>query len=101
MGTMVMRQNPREDPLVRSARREAAVVASVSVAATAYSLGYCGLRGYGRAEEPIGFVLGFPAWVFWGIVVPWLACVVVSGWLSWSFMTDDELGEEREAPVDD
>ena len=59
---------PPEDPLIRNARREALAVALVAVLATAYSVGYCTLFGYGRAGEPVRFVLGFPAWVFWGIV---------------------------------
>jgi len=87
---------PPEDPLIRNARREALVVALVAVLATAYSVGYCTLFGYGRVGEPVRFVLGFPAWVFWGIVVPWGVCVLIAGWFSWWFMSDDELGAERE-----
>jgi hypothetical protein len=85
-----------EDPLVRDARREAAVVALVAASATVYSVGYCALFGYGRAGEPIRFVLGFPSWVFWGIVFPWGVCVLTCGWFSSRFMSDGELGEVSE-----
>jgi hypothetical protein len=85
-----------EDPVVRDCRREAVAAAVVAVAAMAYTIGYCTLFGYGRAGEPIRFVLGFPSWVFWGIVAPWGACVLVSAWFSWRFMSDEELGEVRE-----
>jgi hypothetical protein len=87
---------PPEDPLVRDSRREAAAVAVIAIAAMAYSVGYCALFGYGRAGEPIHFVLGFPSWVFWGIVAPWGACVLIAGWFSWRFMSDEALGAVRE-----
>jgi hypothetical protein len=87
---------PPEDPLVRNARREALAVALVAVLATTYTVVYCTLFGYGRVGEPIRFLFGFPAWVFWGIVVPWGACVLIAGWFSCGFMSDDELGAERE-----
>ena len=91
---------PAEDPVVRDCRREAAAVALIAIAAMGYSLVYCTLFGYGRAGEPIRFVLGFPSWVFWGIVAPWGVCVLISGWFSWRFMSDEELGDVRE-DVDD
>ena len=86
---------PPEDPLVRDARREAAAVALVAVVATAYTVGYCALFGYGREGEPIRFVLGFPSWVFWGILAPWGVCVLISAWFSWRFLRDEDLGEDR------
>lgn len=87
---------PPEDPLVRDCRREAAVVAVLALAAMTYSVGYCALRGYGRAGEPIAFVLGVPSWVFWGIVAPWGVCVLIAAWFSGWFLRDDPLGEVRE-----
>jgi hypothetical protein len=90
-----------EDPLVRAARREALTVALVAALATAYSVGYCTLFGYGRAGEPIRFVLGFPAWVLWGVVAPWAACVLVCAWFSFRFMEDRDLGEPHEDEGDD
>jgi hypothetical protein len=87
---------PPEDPVVRDCRREAAAVAGIALAAMAYSVGYCALFGYGRAGEPIHFVLGFPSWVFWGIVAPWGVCVLIAGWFSSRFMSDEELGDVRE-----
>jgi hypothetical protein len=90
-----MHQPRDEDQLVRDARREAVATALVVIAATAYSVGYCALFGYGREGEPIRFVLGFPSWVFWGVVAPWAGCVLISGWFSWRFMRDDDLGRDR------
>jgi hypothetical protein len=96
---MVM-TTPREDPVVRDCRRETAVVTVIAVAALVYSVGYCAIFGYGRAGDPIRFVLGFPSWVFWGIVAPWGVCVVISGWFAWWFMGETELGKAREDEAD-
>jgi hypothetical protein len=38
-------------------------------------------------------VFGFPDWVFWGIITPWVTCVVVGLWFSYAFMTDEEVGD--------
>jgi hypothetical protein len=97
---MAMSEHP-EDPMVRACRREAALVALIACAATAYSVGYCACFGYGQVGEPIRFVLGFPSWVFWGIVAPWGVCVLIAGWFSGWFMSDEELGEVREDISDD
>jgi hypothetical protein len=89
-----------KDPVWKSARREALVIAAVALLATLYSLGYCYAFGYARAGEPIRFVLGFPAWVFWGIVAPWLGCVGFAAWFSLAFMTDEDLGSDSQASED-
>lgn len=96
-----MSENRPEDPLLRTARHEAKVVAVISLVAAIYTLGYCARFGYARSGAPLRFVLGFPAWVFWGIVVPWCVCVMIAAWLSFWFMTDDDLGPEREAAADE
>jgi hypothetical protein len=87
---------PPEDPLVRDSRREAVAVALIAIAALAYSVGYSAWFGYGRAGEPLRFVLGFPSWVFWGIMAPWGTCVLIAAWFSWRFMGEEELGAVRE-----
>ncbi len=88
--------NPHDDPVLVSARREGLVVLVVWLAAMSYTIGYCYLNGYNRTIESLTFVLGIPDWIFWGIVVPWLVCVVVSWIFSYVFMTDADLGEENE-----
>ena len=80
-----------EDPVVRSARREAVVTLLIFCAALAYTLGYCVWHAYGRVEPPTVFYLGFPDWVFWGIIVPWIGCVGISWWFAYRFMTDEPI----------
>ena len=87
-----------EDPVARTGRREAMVSAAIWCVAAAYTVGYCGLCGYGRAAEDLRFVLGIPDWVFWGIVAPWSLCLAVGVWFSYAFMTDADLQEEESLP---
>ena len=85
---------PNDDPVLRSARREAVVVFFTWLAAMAWTIAYCYLNGYGRAPESLTFVLGFPDWVFWGIVVPWSICSLFALYFGATFMRDEDLGEE-------
>ena len=57
--------------------------------------------GYGREIGDLTFVhlgagIAFPDWVFWGIIVPWLACFVFGGIFAFGWMQDADLGEELE-----
>ncbi len=81
----------KELPLLKSARREALTAMSIWLVATIYSVGYCCLYGYGRAPESLTYVLGFPDWVFWGIVLPWGLCTIGASLFAFCFMTDEEL----------
>jgi len=85
---------PTDDPVLRSARREALVVLAAWLAAMTYTVTYCYMNGYNRSTESLTFVLGFPDWVFWGIVAPWSVCVIFSFWFGATFMKDEDLGEE-------
>ncbi len=87
---------PSADPVFVSARREAIVAMAVWAVATAYSVGYCALYGYGRAPESLTYVLWFPDWIFWGVVAPWLACILVSLWFAFVFMRDEDLGSNEQ-----
>jgi len=88
-----------EDPLLHSARREAIVSLALAALALAYTIGYAALFGYGRTGESLTFVLGIPDWVFWGIVIPWLACLGASWWFSFWFVEDDILEHAEAAPL--
>jgi hypothetical protein len=84
----------REDPVLKSARREALIVFATWIVALTYTIGYSARFGYGRKLEDLHFILGFPDWVFWGIVVPWGVCVVFSWFFASVLMTDEDLGED-------
>ena len=74
------------------------------VIAMIYTVGYCYLNGYGRSAESLSFVLWFPDWVFWGIILPWSICILASVAFAFRFMGDEPLGEEvdsEEPPASD
>jgi hypothetical protein len=85
----------REDPILRSSRREAIVVFAIWAIACVYSVGYCYWFGYYRSAESLRYFAGIPDWVFVGLVVPWTLCTMLSFWISNYFMSDDDLGEEQ------
>lgn len=80
-------------PLLQSARREMALALCTWAVACVYTLTVCLTRGYARDVErdPLTYILGFPDWVFWGIIVPWIACTVFSAWFALRFMRDESL----------
>lgn len=90
-----------EDPVLRSARREATLTLVFWLLVTCYCVGYCYWHGYAHSPEDLAqkaaeltFVLGVPSWVFWGLLVPWLGCLAFSTWFAFGFMADDPLGDE-------
>ena len=90
----------REDPVLHSSRREAIVVLISWLCAFAYTVTYCYRYGYNRPAEDLQFVLGFPDWIFWGIVTPWAVCFVIAWWFSYVFVTDADLGQELDETDD-
>lgn len=89
----------RELPLLKSARREAIGALAIWFSATVYSVGYCTLNGYGRDPKTLTFVLGFPDWVFWGLIVPWGTCTIVASLFAFLFMKDEDLDGTTEAAM--
>jgi hypothetical protein len=88
-----------DDPLLKSARREAGVTLCIFLAALAYTIGYCTLKGYDAAPEGLELVLGVPSWVMWGVFAPWGVCTLFHCWFSMAFMQDHKL-EDPAAPPD-
>ena len=73
------------------------VVVAIWLVAAVWSIGYCYTQGYvGGPGQPavrdIRFILGFPDWIFWGVIVPWLVCAVLSLGVSAFVMRDEDLG---------
>jgi hypothetical protein len=86
--------NRAEDPVLVSARREALIVLVIWLGAMTYTVTACWICGYGRDPATLRFVFGFPDWVFWGIISPWLVCFGLSYIFSHWIMRDDPLGED-------
>jgi len=84
-----------EDPVLTSSRREALLVLVTWLLAASYSIGVCYAWGYERDAATLTYVLGFPDWIFWGVVVPWSACTLICFVMANFVITDDDLGEEQ------
>lgn len=84
--------------LVASARREAILCGIVFVVALVATITTSVRMGYGDPNTPLEFVLGFPSWVFYGVIVPWAVCTLISGLFSFVIMKDHDLGEAADAP---
>ena len=87
---------PAEDPVLTSARREAIVVGLTWLCAMTYSVTYCYWFGYGRPASDLKFVLGFPDWIFYGLVIPWVICIMFSFYFGAFYMRDEKLGDDHE-----
>lgn len=90
----------REDPVVRTARREAWVGLSVWLAAMSYSLACCYFFGYRRDPATLQLIYGVPEWVLWGVVAPWTVCTIVAALFAFVFVADVDLGEELDESSD-
>ncbi len=84
---------------LRSARRDAWFVFLCWLAALGWTLTYCAVYGYppeDRLEHPVPTVLGFPQWVFIGILLPWIVCSLLTIAYGLFGMQDNDLGQENE-----
>jgi fatty acid desaturase len=90
------------DPVYLSGRREAIVVLLVFFAFSAYVLPVCYLMGSTPTEgetPPLSMIAGLPAWVVWGILLPWIAANVVTAWFCFFYMKNEPLSSESEPQI--
>jgi len=78
-----------------SARREALLVFAIWIGACLWVLSVSFQYGYERDAATLTYVLGFPDWVFWGVVVPWSVCTLLCFVLASFVIRDEDLGEEQ------
>ncbi|MEX0939520.1 MAG: DUF997 family protein [Pirellulales bacterium] len=74
-------------------RREAVVILAVWATCLIWTVGTSYALGYGAPTGAVETIWGIPHWVFWGVLVPWVAATVFSLVFSLGFMADDDLGE--------
>jgi hypothetical protein len=95
--------------LYHNACREAKLLLTVWALALVWTVSYCYLHGYRhpsdgwavqrglaaeRAADDLQTILGFPDWVFIGILIPWAVCTLFTVVFSLFLMSDDDLGAE-------
>lgn len=81
---------PQPDGGFLRARREAALILASWAACLLWTIVYSHLFGY--KTGPVSLVFGIPSWVFFGILVPWVAATVFSVWFSLRWMKGGEDG---------
>lgn len=81
------------DPVFLHSRSEALIIFLIWLATFAWTVPYCYFNGFGKIADSseLQLVLGFPSWVFWGIGMPWLIADLLTIWLCFFRMTDDDL----------
>lgn len=57
-------------------------------------------RSNGKGKERVTFVLGFPSWIFWGVVLPWWICTAFSLFFGAFIVRDEDLGLDPEAAAE-
>jgi hypothetical protein len=93
------------DPVYVHSRREAIIILSIWLACTVYCCTYYYLYGYSTPERPLGPddvhpILGMPSWIFWGVMVPWLICAIITFVFAGWFIVDDDLGADHAAELE-
>ncbi len=89
------------DSVVRTARREALLVVGIWLAAIVYAISTCYRLGYSRPAAELKLVFGFPDWIFWGVVMPWVLGAAISWLFGAVFVRDAHLGEELSEETDE
>jgi len=107
------------DPIYRNSLREAKFILGLWACCFVWTVGYCYFYGY-LSHEPLAgstgpavtnllgplksfdrdpksltypLDLGVPDWAFYGIVLPWVICTVLSFWYGLFFFAEDDLSD--------
>ncbi len=91
---------PPPDIVWIHSRREALMILVAVAVFLSWTVGTSYYQGYGE-NAATDLVLGIPAWVFWGIAVPWATAVVVSIVFAVWLIADDPLEMENPKNIDE
>ena len=84
-----------------NSRREAVVIFAAWFVALCWSVPYCYINGYSQQIDPetLSTVMGVPAWLFNGIVLPWIVADLFTTWICFFYMKDDKLESSGDEEV--
>ena len=85
----------RYDPVFLHSRREAILIAGAWAVGLVWAVPYCYLNGYGLPPGEVETTFGIPTWIFWGILIPWIAADLFTAWFCFSYFVEDDLGEDQ------
>ena len=78
------------DPVYQNSRRETFWILLIWAAFALWVVGVSGWLGFGHdPDTPVKTVFGFPAWVFWGVAIPWLGANIIIFYFSIKVIKDD------------
>lgn len=123
MATYAVMPNRNSRSLYQNARREAVVILLLWLVSSIYSGTFCYLYGYktheaiakpygptvsqfagpltewDRSPETLAFPMsiGIPDWVFYGVVIPWAICIVLTFVFCIFYYSEDDLSEGTES----
>ncbi|MFK7846734.1 MAG: DUF997 family protein [Rhodothermales bacterium] len=84
-----------------NARREAWLILLAWFVCLIWTVGYSAYAGYGTDGTTLTLVAGMPAWIVWGVLLPWFSATVFSVLFALFYMADDSLGDDVLADVSD
>jgi len=110
------------DPLLKNASREARLILFFWLVSGVVTIAVCYFFGYLSHEPDINSTgpdlvhllgpftefdrrpdtfstplgLGIPDWIFYGVAVPWIACIVLTFWFCLRYFTEDDLGIDHD-----
>lgn len=89
---------PPLDPIFASSLRELKWILVAWLVCGGWTLIVCRLIGY-EVDVAAGLntMLGMPAWVFWGVVLPWCISTAFTIWFVLCVMEDHPLPEVQES----
>ena len=79
-----------ETRCLRQSRRELWLILMAWLGCALWVIGYCAVNAYDLAPEEVATVLGFPDWVFWGVVTPWMVANGCTFWFCLRALKNDE-----------
>lgn len=80
------------DPVFVNSRREAVVIFFIWLAALLWCVPCCYQLGFKPQDaQSLKTIFGVPSWLFWGIALPWVVADVLTVWVAFFYMKDDDL----------
>lgn len=70
--------------------KEFKIAASITMGYILLCCAICGVMGYGKDPAEITIIGGIPAWALFGVVLPWIAIVIITAVYGFFVMEGDE-----------
>ena len=79
-----------------NARKEAWIILLAWFACLVWTVGYSAFTGYGADGATLALVWGMPAWIVWGVLLPWVCATLFSVVFALWYIADDPLDSESQ-----